>query len=628
MSQHFQHCAQAVSALESAIVQLQDSIGPLQLEPLDKLAWHELLTNKLKPQLGDESFLIVGVVGGTNIGKSVIFNHIAGGRISSTSPLASGTKHPTVLVPNGFTNRVSLNEIFPGFELVPWDNAEQPLELDKRHLLFWQESDTTPQNLVVLDTPDIDSVAEVNWERADHIRQSADVLIAVLTQQKYNDAAVKEFFRKAAHEDKLVIVVFNQCLLPEDEEYWPLWVGTFCEETGVSPHAVFLAPNDRRAAEENGLPFYERDWPIADTGTSAINKEQPHQLLEVLSQLRFGDIKIQTLRGALNHLVHEQSGVPTWLVQIEKRSQEFHDAVELLGTHRLVEIERWPTLPNKVLITQIRSWWASQREGWTANVHGFYNTASEIVMTPFRMWSSSDANANTPLDEYKKSEWETILEALDRALERLTWLRDLGNPLLSPRLDRLLTGTSRSELIEKFRSAHNEIDFETNLQTLIHQQLSSFKEDNPQYYKLFRRVDSVAAAARPAVSVALFLTGAGPMGDALGAMAAESALQGVFHVAGDAVGGTVVTAVGDKVITEGASAGTGYLEARFRQIHSAFATERANWMANQLELNLFGSLPHDLAQAAKTPELDAYKKVRSELSSLKELIDAIPTPTD
>ncbi len=32
-------------------------------------------------------------------------------------------------------------------------------------------------------------------------------------------------------EEKSILLVFNQCLLPEDEPYWPLWVGTFCEET-------------------------------------------------------------------------------------------------------------------------------------------------------------------------------------------------------------------------------------------------------------------------------------------------------------------------------------------------------------------------------------------------------------
>src|SRR5690606_22086671 len=113
---------------------------------------------------------------------------------------------------------------------------QQPLESDPQHQLYYRVMEDAPENLVILDTPDVDSVEEINWERADYLRQSSDVLIAVLTQQKYNDAAIKEFFRKAAQEQKLVIVIFNQCLLPEDEDYWPLWMKTFCDETGVQPY--------------------------------------------------------------------------------------------------------------------------------------------------------------------------------------------------------------------------------------------------------------------------------------------------------------------------------------------------------------------------------------------------------
>ncbi|NIO14098.1 MAG: hypothetical protein GTO03_10110, partial [Planctomycetales bacterium] len=59
------------------------------------------------------------------------------------------------------------------------------------------------------------------------IRQAADVLVAVLTQQKYNDAAVKRFFRAAVEADKPILVVFNQCNLVSDAAYWPQWLATF-----------------------------------------------------------------------------------------------------------------------------------------------------------------------------------------------------------------------------------------------------------------------------------------------------------------------------------------------------------------------------------------------------------------
>lgn len=617
MSSQFQQCADVVTRLHQSVLELSRQTEQAELPGLPGREWYELLTRRLEPQLGNDSFLIVAVVGGTNIGKSVIFNHIAGERISATSPMASGTKHPTVIVPTGFAERVNLQQLFPGFELTPWSDAEQPLATDERHLLFWRESDATPPNLVVLDTPDIDSVAEVNWERADHIRQSADVLVAVLTQQKYNDAVVKDFFRKAAQSGELVITVFNQVLLPEDEEYWPLWMGTFCEETHVVPHAVYIAPNDRRAAEANQLPFFERPWP-ADSETE-VAPDEPQQMLRVLSDLRFGEIKLQTLSSALQQLVHLDHGVPSWLQEIEKRGREFHDALELLSSQRLVEVDRWPTLPNKVMIRFLREWWSHQRTGWTANVHGFYNSVGQAIAYPIQMIRGEDETTRSPFDEYKEREWEAVLEVLERTIERLTWLRDADNPLLSPRLNEILAGTSRLQLIETFRQAHQSVDFESDLKSLIERNLSTFKSDHPDYYTMFRRLDSVAAAARPAVSVMLFMTGAGPVGEFLAPAVADSALQGVIHVAGDAVGGTVVTAVGDKVLSEGASTSSGYLEASFRQLHASFAQQRANWLAENLEQHLLGTLSHDLTAASNIAAMSEFQRVRTIVNELREL---------
>jgi hypothetical protein len=256
----FSAFADSVQQLHASVVALDHSARFLALGDLRTREWFQSLEQKLVPQLKDEAFLVVAVVGGTNIGKSVIFNHIAGWTASAVSPLASGTRHPVCLVPLGFEKQHNLGSVFEGFELVEWSREDDPLRGDAEDLLFWKVSDRTPPNLLILDTPDIDSDAQVNWHRADSIRRVSDVLIAVLTQQKYNDAAVKRFFRKAAADDKAVIVVFNQCLLPDDEAFWPLWLQTFCRETGVKPEFVYVAPNDRRAAERGTLTYFERHW--------------------------------------------------------------------------------------------------------------------------------------------------------------------------------------------------------------------------------------------------------------------------------------------------------------------------------------------------------------------------------
>src|SRR5947208_4803357 len=252
------------AAWSQQIASLHDALG--RLAPLAESLgvaspaadeWFGLLEQKLIPQTTGEPWLVAAIVGGTNIGKSLIFNQLAGEEASAVSPLAAGTRHPVCLVPRGFADEATLTRLFPGFELRPWRSADDALDDGPAHLLFWRPSDCVPPQLLLLDTPDIDSDAEVNWERAERIGHAADVLVAVLTQQKYNDAAVKRFFRKAAEADKPVIALFNQCDLAEDRDYWPQWLRTFIGETGAEAMLVYVTPYDRAAAKDRTLPFFD-----------------------------------------------------------------------------------------------------------------------------------------------------------------------------------------------------------------------------------------------------------------------------------------------------------------------------------------------------------------------------------
>ncbi len=615
-------CSALARRLEAELRRLEPLANEAGVPGLGGREWHELLVRKLLPQLAADAWLVVAVVGGTNIGKSIVFNHIVGGKISATSPLASGTKHPVCVVPTGFSARDSLAEIFPGFALAEWANAEEPLEDSSTHRLFVREVGHTPPNLMVLDTPDIDSDARVNWDRADHIRQAADVLIAVLTQQKYNDAAVKEFFRKAAQEDKVVIVVFNQVLLPEDEEYWPLWLETFCDETGIAPQLVYIAPNDRRAADSLQLPFYEREWILAASqngnATSAASRTESTgakgaNLLEELSRLKFGDIKLRTLQGSLNRLLDLRSGVPGYLREIQQRSGEFSKAAELLSTHELAEIDDWPSAPNPVMVAELRRWWAGQREGLSRSVHGFYNTVGTGLMWPIRFARDRIAGPpESPLDAYREREWSTILIAVDRVFEKFEFLAELGNQLLKPRLADLLSGSSREKLLETLRVRHAEVDFSEELKRLIEREMVKFRDESPKYYEMFKRLDSVAAAVRPATSVVLFITGFGAV-----APMADTALQGALHVVGDVTGGTIAAAVGDSVLSGGASSSMGYVEAKFRKLHAAFTAERAAWFAKLLKSELLGELPEQLHAMSTIPESERFQAVSATVQELQ-----------
>ena len=156
-----------VQKLAGSLATLERAASALQLAPLSGREWFDLLQRKLLPQLQDGAYLIVAVVGGTNIGKSVIFNHIAGFKASASSPLASGTKHPVCLVPERFVESHDLKTLFPSFELRPWAGGDEALQDITENCLFWRSHERVPENLVILDTPDVDSDAPINWQRAD-----------------------------------------------------------------------------------------------------------------------------------------------------------------------------------------------------------------------------------------------------------------------------------------------------------------------------------------------------------------------------------------------------------------------------------------------------------------------------
>lgn len=650
--------ADLVRRLHAAILRIQHDAAAAGVAAPNGQEWFELLQHKLLPQLTDDAYLVVAVVGGTNIGKSVIFNHIAGTRASASSPLASGTRHPVCLTPVGFAQQHDLTQVFPGFEIVRWARPEAALEETDDHRLFWRESPNTPTNLLVIDTPDVDSDARINWQRADHIRRSADLLVAVLTQQKYNDAAVKQFFRHAAADDKAVIVVFNQCLLPEDEEYWPRWLETFVRETGVAPIGLYLAPNDRRAAESLQLPFFARPVaPLLETavtsggrgsrraegestsdessGSAGASPSQvhtppakqapaddaPRSLLTDLSQVRFTEVKLRALRGALRHIADEDAGAPAYLRRVAATAADFHAAAQLLSAQQLAEVDNWPVVPNALLIAAIRAWWQEQRSGWSARVHGFYNVVSQGLTWPVRFARERLAGEQLPpWEQYRARESSAILTAIERVYEKLTFVAQLGNDVLKPRLDSILAGAPRAAVLSNISAAHAEVDFERELTAIVHSELADFREASPGYYEFFRKLDQAAAAARPVTSIVLFMSGFAPVGHALTPVIADTALQGLLHVAGDVAGGTLSAAVGDAVLSGGAATGAAYLEARFRRLHSAFAARRAAWLAGQLSGLILGSLPEDIRRAAALPELPAFAEADSAVRELRKLL--------
>ncbi|MBX3413246.1 MAG: GTPase domain-containing protein [Pirellulales bacterium] len=610
----FHSWAERVRRLDRALVALEPEAARVGVSPPAGEPWYELLAHKLRPQLEAEPLLVVAVVGGTNIGKSLIFNHLAGEMASGVSPLAAGTKHPVCLVPPGFADTELLARMFEGFELDPWHSAEDPLEASDTHRLFWRTGQHVPDRLLLLDTPDIDSDAVVNWQRAAYIRQASDVLVVILTQQKYNDAAVKQFLREAVRADKAIVLVFNQVDLAGDQDVWPHWLGTVREATGGSAEHVYVAPYDREAARQLALPFYE----VGADGRGAVGA--PSSLRSDLASLHFDAIKIRTFRGALAEVLDPAHGAPAYLARIRQGAGEFSAAATALSAAEMARVQ-WPSLPIGIFVDEIRTWWDSHRSGWSRAVHGVYHTIGEGLSWPVRVaWRQLASDTTDPLETFRHNERDAVVLAVEKLIGELERLAEVGNDTLRPRLKPLLRGEARSELLARVEAAHAALPpIDDDYRAFLRAELDQWSLDNPRAVSFLRSFDHVMAVARPAITVSLAVSG----WIVAGGIVHDAAVQAAGHTASQLATEAAITGGitgGGELLVNTTGEGVRRTAARlFRRLQTGYAQRRAAWLAGWLERELLGDLLADLRRGAETPQSAAYQEATAAVAGLQSL---------
>jgi len=613
MPECYDHWAERVCRFHDALCSLERVAACLDVAPPRGQEWFELLRHKLLPQIELPPLLVVAVVGGTNIGKSLLFNHLIGEEASGVSPLAAGTRHPVCLVPPEAADAELLGRLLEGFHLRAWQSPEDALADGDENWLFWRAGRNVPARLVLLDTPDIDSDVEVNWERARAIRRVADVLVAVLTQQKYNDAAVKQFFREAAAADKAIVVVFNQCELEADRPYWPEWLDTFCSQTGARPELVYVVPLDRRAAGELRLPAYD----VGPTGRGPLG--EPRSLGDDLVALHFDAIKIRTFRGALARVLDEERGAPAYLEAIRAASGEFRAAAGALAAAEMARV-RWPALPGSILVDEIRAWWDADRAEWSRRIHGFYRVLGQGVTWPIRAAHGAMTSGKIdPVESLHRQEREAIVLAVEKLLDELDRLAELGSDTLRPRLRRLLGGRAREDLLARVAAAHDALaPVDDDYRAFLRGELDAWRRANPGAVRFLRSLDHMAAIARPAITVSLAVSGWIVAGD----LVSHAAVQAVGQTAGNlateaAIAGGI--AGGGEALVSTTSEGVRHAAARlFTRLQARYAQGRATWLARWLDEELLGDLLADLRRGVEVVRSDEFRTAEKMMGLLRE----------
>jgi hypothetical protein len=289
----------------------------------------------------------------------------------------------------------------------------------------------------------------------------------------------------------------------------------------------------------------------------------------------------------------------------------------------LARIDNWPAAPVSLLITHIRDWWRTHRRGWTKTIHDAYGTLGAGLLWPFR-WAKQKltGSAPDPSDAYRESERAVMLQAIDTLYAELTRLSQLGNDLLRPRLEALLAGASRAELLNRLSAALDALSLDDELGRVVGAQMQIFRDENPGTFDVFRKLDAVAAVARPMTSVVVFLA-AGPIGHTVSQAFTLSATHALTasagHIMVDIASGTGAVGVGETALS-GTAGGLRLLEARLRQLQTAFTTRRVAWFADFLQQNILGSLHSELASAASLTATKPFAEVTSSLAVLGNLV--------
>ena len=585
---------------------LIDSLRPLatSLGAPDPQAsdWYGALFGKLRPQVSREPLLVAAVCGGTNTGKSLITNTLVAAEISRSVPEAVRTRHPVASLPAGLAARVDLAALFPGFAPVPWASEQDAIALGadtngNADRLVWREdaSGRQPARLVLLDTPDIDGTLRENWHRAELVRTACDVIVAVLTQQKYNDAAVRDFFAAAATAGKAVIVVFNLLDWPRQRDRLGGWLATFVAETGVAPLAVYAVPHDFRAAEAGRIEFHPLPELTPDGGAIGLAAR--------LADCDFDRIKLRAMEGAMQVVIDPATGAARWLDTLEASAKEWQSARRLLVDEARVRVEL-PSAPRQIVWNEIWDWLQPRRSGLDLTVSRVYRVTGSGVRWAARQVGLTRSEAERR-EDFSSLELAALKTALGDFVERLDDACRRSPRLAAMLGDRLVEGDRAAWYVD-LEQRHASLPLVSDdYQTFVRGELDRFARENPGLVRFILTGLSVGAVARPAITVALGMAGAAVVP---AAAASAGGLSVLVHHVGDVVVGTGFTIAGEGVLGLGMAGIKPLIETLF----AGWSAERSRVLAETLHDVVLGDRLEEidrLANAAAAPEVTQSRRL-------------------
>ncbi len=188
----------------------------------------------LLPRLSNLDAPLLTVVGGsTGAGKSTLVNSLVGKRVSKPGVLRPTTRSPVLVCHPDDVSWFSDDRVFPGLRRITGDGSGQGSSL------VLVSHDALPPGVAILDSPDIDSVAEANRALATKLLAAADLWLFVTTAARYADAVPWEFLDQARQRSTAMALVLNR-VPPGAEEEVQTHLEAMLSERGIGGTRVFV----------------------------------------------------------------------------------------------------------------------------------------------------------------------------------------------------------------------------------------------------------------------------------------------------------------------------------------------------------------------------------------------------
>jgi len=197
----------------------------------------------LLPRLAQmEAPALIVVGGSTGAGKSTLLNSLVGSEVSPAGVLRPTTRAPVLAFHPDDRHWFESSRVLPGLPRASGGEA-QPGTLQLA------PTDSLPEGLALLDSPDIDSVLSENRALANQLLAAADGWLFITTAARYADAVPWEFLRAARDRGTALSLVLNR--VPEDAgREVPAHLRQMLEGEGLPEAEVLVVPE---APLEDGL---------------------------------------------------------------------------------------------------------------------------------------------------------------------------------------------------------------------------------------------------------------------------------------------------------------------------------------------------------------------------------------